>query len=193
MKTGNKLNSVIIFLAAIAFVLGCSGTGGDQRDEANKLVDQANKKLEDAKALYAKTETRNAVLFGVKIQTVPQLQAYKAKMSGEAKSIVADYEKVSDMLKEVSKQYDDISRLNLNDKYKEYAKLKADEFSKRAEAVGVSKGDAQAFAEISDPRVMKSKFEENKTKSDKLFKDAVDISEKAKKIEEENKDVFKQK
>jgi hypothetical protein len=171
--------------------LACSGTTSQIAD-ANKIVDEANKKLDDAKDLFAKTETRNTNLFSANIQTVSQLQSYKGKMSGEAKSIVSDYEKVADMLKDVSKQYDDVSRMNVSDKYKDYAKLKSDEFAKRAEAVGIRKGNAQAFAEIDDPRTMTAKFDENNSKADRLFKDAEDMGAKAKKMEEENKDLFRQ-
>lgn len=179
-------------MAAIAMVIGCSSSGGNQQAEANKIVDQANKKLDETKELYSKTETRNSTLFSANIQTVPQLVYYKSRMAGEAKSIVTDYEKVSDNLKDIAKQYDDISRLNVDDKYKEYAKLKSDEFAKRSEAVNIRKGNAQAFAEISDPRILVTKFQENNTKSDRLFKDAEDIASKAKKIEEDNKEIFKQ-
>ena len=88
--------------------------------------------------------------------------------------------------------YDDISRMKLNEKYKDYAKLKSDEYAKRAEAVNIRKGNAQAFMEIDDPNTMLAKFDENNSKSDRLFKDAEDIGAKAKKIEEENKEIFKQ-
>ena len=190
MKRQNKLNAIFILLIAAAISLACSGA--NQTDEANKIVGQANKKLDEAKELYGKTEKRNNELFSPNIQTVPQLQNYKSSKSVEAKSIVADYEKVSEMLKDISKQYDDVSRMDLGEKYKDYAKLKSDEFAKRAEAVGIRKGNAQAFAEIDDPRTMMTKFDENNSKSDRLFKDAEDLSAKAKKIEEENKDIFKQ-
>jgi hypothetical protein len=46
--------------------------------------------------------------------------------------------------------------------------------------------------EIDDPRTMMTKFDENNSKSDRLFKDAEDMGAKAKKMEEENKDLFKQ-
>jgi len=190
MKKQNKLNAIFTILLAIAIGLACSG--GNQQAEANKIVDEANKKLDEAKELYIKTETRNTQLFNANVQTVQQLQSYKAKTDGEAKSIVADYEKIAEMLKEVSKQYDDVSRMELNDKYKEYAKLKSNEFAKRAEAVGIRKGNSQAFMEIDDPKMMMMKFEENNAKSDKLFKDAEDMGVKAKKMEEENKDLFKE-
>jgi hypothetical protein len=190
MKGHNKFNAILLLLIAVAMSLACSGAG--QTEEANKIVDQANKKLEEAKDLYGKTEKRNTELFSAKVETVQELNDYKSKKSGEAKSIAADYEKVSAMLKDISKQYDDVSRLNLDEKYKNYAKLKADEFAKRAEAVDIRKGNAQAFAEIDNPDAMLAKFDENNSKSDRLFKDAEDIAAKAKKIEEENKDLFKQ-
>ena len=103
------------------------------------------------------------------VQNDRQLQSYKFLKSDEAKSIVADYERTSEMLKDISKQYDDISRMNLNEKYKDYAKLKSDEFVKRAEAVNIRKGNAQAFAKIDDAKTMLAKFDENNTKSDKFF------------------------
>jgi hypothetical protein len=190
MKKQNKLNAIFIALVAIIIGLACSGT--EQTADANKVVGEANKKLDEAKELYARTETRNTNLFNAQVKTISQLQYYKASKSSEAKSIVSDYEKVSEMLKDVSRQYDDISRMNLSEKYKDYAKLKSDEYAKRAEAVGIRKGNAQAFMEIDDPRTMMTKFDENNSKSDRLFKDAEEMGAKAKKMEEENKDIFKQ-
>ena len=189
-KQTNQINALFIVIIAVFIGLACS-SGGSQVEEANKAVDAANKKLDEAKDLYVKTEERNTKLFSTNIQTVRQLQYYKANMGGEAKAIVADYEKVSEMLKDVSKQYDNISRMNVTDKYKDYAKLKSDEFAKRSEAINIRKGNAQAFAEIDDPKTMIAKFDENNAKSDRLFKDAEDMSAKAKKMEED-KDLFKQ-
>ena len=52
MKKQNKLNAIFIILVAIAIGLACSSS--DQQAEANKIVDQANKKLDEAKDLYEK-------------------------------------------------------------------------------------------------------------------------------------------
>ena len=192
MKLNNKLNALLVIFAAIAIAMGCSSSGGSQQAEANAIVDKANKKLDETKELMSKVEARNSALFSANIQTVNQLRGYKVIASSEAKSIVADYDRVTDNLKDIAKQYDEISRLNVDEKYKSYAKLKSEEFAKRAEAVGVRKGNAQAFAEIDDPRTLLQKFEENNTKSDRMFKDAEDIASKAKKIEDDNKEIFKQ-
>lgn len=190
MKGQNKFNAIFTIIIAIAAGLACSGAA--QIEEANKTVDQANKKLDQAKQLYAATEARNTKLFDVNVNTLAQLQDYKAKKSDEAKSIVGDYEKVSAMMKDVARRYDDISRMNLSEKYKDYARLKSDEYATRAEAVAVRKGNAQAFMEIDDPSRMMTKFDENNSKSDRLFKDAEEIGAKARKMEEENKDLFRQ-
>jgi hypothetical protein len=190
MKHRNEFNKLFITIVAIAVCLACGS--GNQTEEANKIVDSANKKLDQAKELYSKTETRNTKLFNANVQTVEQLQAYKSGKSDEAKAIVEDYETVSEMLKDISKQYDEVSRMNLTEKYKDYAKLKSDEYAKRSEAINVRKGNALAFMEIDDYKTMTTKFDDNNAKSDRLFKDAEDIGAKAKKLEEENKDMFRQ-
>jgi hypothetical protein len=190
MTGQNKLNAIFTIIVMLAVGLACGGAA--QTEEANRIVDRANKKLDAAKELYAATETRNTKLFDVNVKTLPQLQYYKASKRDEAKSIVADYEKVSEMLKDVAREYDDISRMNLSEKYRDYARLKSDEYAKRAEAVAIRKGNAEAFLEIDDPRTMMTKFDENNAKSDRLFKDAEDIGAKAKKMEEEHKDLFRE-
>lgn len=190
MKKQSKLNLILIICAAIALLPACGGSY--QTDQANKIVQEANKKLEDAKSLYVKTDGRNKELFSANIRTRNDLRAYKIIGAGTAKEIVSDYEKAAQMLKEIAKQYDEVSRLNLPEKYKDYAKLKADEYNKRSEAMDVRKGNAMAFMEIDDPDTMLSKFDENNSKSDRLFNDAEEISAKARRVEDENKDVFEQ-
>lgn len=186
----NKFSLLMVLALTIGIGLACGG--GNQQAEANKIVEEANKKLEEAKELMTKTDARGAKLFSTPIKTVEQLNEYKEKMKGEAKSISEDYEKVSNMLKEISKKFDEASRLNVTEKYKEYAKIKSDEFAKRAEAIGIHKGNTQAFVEITEPKQMFAKFEENNKKSAGFMKEAEELGAKAKKMEEENKDLFKQ-
>lgn len=46
MKRPNKLNAIFILLIAVAIGLACGGVAA-QTEEANKMVDQANKKLDE--------------------------------------------------------------------------------------------------------------------------------------------------
>ncbi len=183
-----KINWMFGFCAVLTVILACNS--GNEKAEANKLVSESNKKLNAAKELFAKTEERNKTLFSANIQTAEQLADYKKEKNDEAKSIVSDYEKVYESLKEVSKLFDDVSRLNLDPKYKEFAKLKSDEYSKRAEAVNIRKGNGLAFIEIDDQQKMTARFDENNTKADKVFSEADELAQKARKIEEENKEIF---
>lgn len=190
MTKQNKFNSIFAIITMLALILACGGA--NQQAEANKIVAEANQKLNEAKELITKTEARNSLLFGANIQTVPQLRAYKAKMETEARDIVGSYEKVGEMLKDISKRYDEISRMKLDEKYKEYAKTKSEEFARRAEAIDIRKGNAAAFIEIDDPKAMTAKFDDNNDKSAKLFKEADELGNRAKQMEEENKDLFRQ-
>ena len=183
-----KINWMFGFCAVLTVILACNS--GNEKAEANKLVSESNKKLNAAKELFAKTEERNKTLFSANIQTAEQLADYKKEKNDEAKSIVSDYEKVYESLKEVSKLFDDVSRLNLDPKYKEFAKLKSDEYSKRAEAVNIRKGNGLAFIEIDDQQKMTARFDENNTKADKVFSEDDELAQKARKIEEENKEIF---
>ena len=183
-----KFNLFLVICAV--FIIGLACGGSNQQAEANKLVGDANKKLNEAKELLTKTEGRNKKLFSANIQTSAELAEYKKEKSDEAKLIAGDYEKVAESLKEISKMFDDVSRMNLNEKYKEYAKLRSDEYALRAEAVSVRKGNAQAFIEIDDHQRMTKKFDENNTKSDKLFIQSDEIAAKAKRLEDENRALF---
>lgn len=189
MNNQNKLNFIIAIMVTAFIALACSG--GDQQAEANKLVDTANAKLEEARKLMTETEARNNKLFSADVKNATQLKIYKEAKNDEAKSISADYGKVATSLSEISKSYDDASRLNVNEKYKEYAKIKSEEFAKRSSAVDVQKGNAQAFADIDDPKTMFEKFDENNEKSKKLMKEADELAEKAKKIESDNPEIFR--
>ena len=183
----NKLNVIFVVIIAVAMGLAC---GGNQIEEANAKGERANKKLDEVKELLVKTEARNAALFKANVQTMQQLQAYKSNKTGEAKAIVGDYEKAVEMIKEISKDYSEISQMNLSDQYKEYAKLKSEEYAKRAEAIAVRKGNAQAFIEIDDPQTMLAKLDEITGKSDRLLKDAEDMGERARKMAEKYENLF---
>lgn len=184
-KTADKI--LIIFVISALFY-GCKN--GDQLAEASKLVSEIHKKIVETEELLTTTEKRNKSLFGANIHTTEELADYKKNKSVEAQSLIEDYEKIYELLKEISKLFDDISRMNLNPKYKEYAKLKSDEYSKRAEAVNIRKGNAQAFLEIDDQQKMTSRFDENTTKSNKIFNEADKIGRNAQILETENRDVF---
>lgn len=175
-----------------AFLIGAALNcgGNNQQSEANRLVGEANKLLGEINNLIDKTETRNQRLFDADVQTVEELAAYKIKMKSEAQGIIENYAKASERLAEIAGKFDQAAQLNVREVYKEYAATKSEEFAKRAEAFNVRKGNAQAFIEIDSPKQMTDKFDENNSRFEKLIKEAAELGETAKRIENENRDFF---
>lgn len=188
MKKQNSINIALSILLLAVAALAC---GGYQTAEADKLVDDANKSVDAAKEMVIKTEARNTKLFSVDIKTVAQLQYYKAQMKDEAQDIAADFAKAAELATEAGKKFSAAAKLNLPDKYKEYLDLKAQEFARRAEALNVRKGNAQAFVDYTDIAVMNKRFNENNSKSEKLYGDADELAKKAEKLHDDNKEIFK--
>lgn len=188
MNGKKKFSAMVIFIALLIGITTCSDV--NQLTDANKLINEANTKIIVANDLLTKTNNRKNKLFSANIQNPEELLEYKKIQNSEAKSIFNDYEKICESLKEISKLFDDVSRMNLNPKYKDYAKLKSDEFNKRAEAIVIQKGNALAFIEIDDPQKMTARFDDNNTKSDKILTEAEELEKKARNLEIENKDVF---
>lgn len=187
-KYGHKLNLLLVLTVLLATALAC---GGDQTDEANKLVNDANKSIEEAKSLMTATESRNDKLFSANIQNVAQFSIYRNKNYEEAKGIIADYGKVAEKLTEASKKFAEAGKLKVPDKFKEYLELKSKEFAKRAEGVGNRKLNAQAFIDSTNPTELPKVFDANNAKTKTIMDEAEDMGKKADKIKEDNKEIFK--
>jgi len=178
MKTSNKLRTIVAVFT-VAILTAC---GGNQIEEANHLVDKANKNIVEADELLKKTEKKNKELFAVPIQTEEELQIYKEKKSAEAGTIIEDFEKASNLAESAANQFAEAGKLNVPENFKEYLEIKSQEFAKRAEAVETRKGNAQAFLDY-DGATMVKKFEENNEKSEKLMKEAKELGERADEVQ----------
>lgn len=178
------------FFIGAALTSSSSCGGNNQQPEANRLGGEATNLLGETNNLIDRAEARNRKLFDADVQTVEELAAYKIKMKSEAQGIIENYAKVSKMLEEIAGKFDQAAQLNVREIYKEYAAAKSEEFAKRAEAFNVRKGNAQAFIEIDSPKQMTDKFDENNSRFEKLIKEADELGEAAKQIENENRDFF---
>ena len=186
MNKQTNITAIFASLLLLVFIIAC---GGNQVEEANKLISDANKLVDEAKELVVKTDARNKELFSEDIKET--LKDYKRKMAAEAKSIVEDYAKAADKSQAAGKKFAEAGKLNVADKFKEYLDLKAKEFDKRAEAINFAKGNAQAFIDLDDVNAMQKQFGENNKKSQSLMKEAEELAGKAEKIQTEHKEIFK--
>ena len=187
-KYKHKLNLLLALTVLLTIALAC---GGNQVEDANKLVAEANKSIDEAKELIATTEVKNTKLFSERINTVAEFTIYRNKSTNDAKTLIEDFGKISDKLTDASKKFGEAGKLKVADKFKEYLDLKSKEFAKRAEAVSNRKGNPQAFLDSTNPNDLPKIFDANNTKSKSILDEAEEIGKKADKIKDENKEIFK--
>ena len=106
---------------------GC-GSGGNETEKANKLVDEGNAAVQEAKKEITDAEQLKQKMLKTDVSHLDDARS-------TAKEAIAAYEKAEAKCKEAASKYDEASRLKLNDKFKEYLALKVKEYN-RAGRVG---------------------------------------------------------
>ena len=183
MKLKNQLTALAAFVLLIVVVLACS-SGGNETEKANKLVDDGNAAVQDAKKDITEAESLKQKMLSTDVSQL-------AEARSTAKDSIAAYDKAEAKCKEAAAKYDEASRLKLNDKFKEYLALKVKEYNKRAEMVTTAKGVPQALIESESREGWVNKANDVNTKVDKLRGEADDIGAQADKIQKDNPDIFK--
>jgi membrane-associated HD superfamily phosphohydrolase len=187
MSNQRQLTTVMALLLVVAAVLACNL--GDETGKANKLVDEGNAAVQDAKKYYEDAEEKKENMINAvdAIKNDADLEAARAI----AKEAIVAYDKTKAKCEEVSKKYEEASKLKIKDKFKEYLTLKTSEFKKRAEIVDTAKGIPQALIDSKNKASFNSSAKTISEKVDKLTKEADDLGAQADKLQKDNKDIFK--
>ena len=181
---GKTLKFLLLF--SLLFTFSCK-KGDDSSilsltndtDEAVKLIDSANKDLQEIKKLYKANESRVEDL----------KQAMKDEKIEEVKKIANDavYAINNGMglgIKAVEK-IDEAKNLDINDDFREYLDLKENSLRKLMEAFELRRQIALALRDGYDPKnikqrdIVKAEFQEKDELFKKLQKEAQDDSRKA--------------
>ena len=182
-KKNYPLGMFVALAMLITVVLACS-SGGNETEKANKLVDDGNAAVQDAKKSITEAEDLKQKMLRTDVSQL-------AEARSTAKDAIAAYEKAEAKCKEAAAKYDEASRMKLNDKFKEYLALKVKEYNKRAEMVAMAKGVPQALIDSESREGWINKANDINAKVDKLRGDADDIGAQADKIQKDNPDIFK--
>jgi hypothetical protein len=181
-KKNQPLRALMALLLLIAVVLACS-SGGNETEKANKLVDEGNAAVQEAKKHITKADELKKKM----LMDVSHLDAARAV----AKEAIGAYENGQAKCKEAAAKYDEASRLKLNDKFKEYLALKVKEYNKRAEVVQTAKGVPQALIDGESRQGWIAKANSVNEKVNQMVKEADALGAQADKIEKDNPDIFK--
>jgi hypothetical protein len=189
MKLDHKRKALFALFLLFAFALACT----DETGKANKLVDEGNKLVDEANKLWADANGKQEKMKSAVDQiSSDNTEADLEKARSIAKEVIDAYDKAKNKCTEAAKKYEEGSGFKINEKFKEYLKLKADEFKKRAEMSESAKGVAQALISSENKNDYTKKSAESDEKTEKLRKEAQDLADKANTIQKENKDIFKQ-
>ena len=178
-------SSHVAFVLLIAAIWACgSSTTPSETDQANKLVDEGNAAVQDAKKFVSDAESKKDQMMKTDIRRLAEARVRAAEA-------IAAYDKAAEKCKEAAQKYDQASRLQISDKFKQYLILKVKEYNKRAEMVEAAKGTPQALIESTNRSSFVIRANSNNSKVDQLFKEAEDIGAQAEKLQKDNPDIFK--
>jgi Zn-dependent M32 family carboxypeptidase len=186
MKINNQRHStaVMALLLLVAAVLACSSISGDETEKANKLVGEGNLAVQEAKKYVAEAEEKKQKMLQTNLGKLKEARATAAEA-------IEAYDKAKEKCKEASKKYEEASKQNDNDKFREYLALKVKEFDKRAELVETAKGTPQALIDFKTRVSFVSVANANNERVARLTKEADDLAAQADKVQKDNPDSFK--
>src|ERR1700694_3639730 len=183
MKMNNQRhsNAFMALLLLLGAFLACSS--GDETAKANKLVDEGNVAVQEAKKFVADAEEKKQKMLQTKVSQLAEARA-------TAQEAIAAYDKAKEKCKEASKKYEEASKLKIKDKFKEYLALKVKEYDKRAELVETAKGTPQALIDSKTRSAFVGMAKANNERVDRLTKEADDLSAQADKLQKDNPEHF---
>lgn len=181
---GKTLKILLIF--SLLFTFACKKDGDssilsltDDTEEAVKLIDSANKDLQEIKKLYKANESRLEDLkLAMKDEKIEEVK----KIANDAVYAINDGMGLGiDAVKKI----DEAKNLDINDDFREYLDLKENSLRKLMEAFELRRKIALALRDGYDPKnikqrdFVKAEFEEKDALFKKLQKEAQDDSRKA--------------
>jgi len=175
----------VALLMLVAAVLACSSAGiGNEMAAANKLVDEGNAAVQEAKKYVTDAEAKKDKMLHTKVSQLAEARTL-------AKEAVAAYDKTEEKCKEAAKKYDEASKLKINEKFKEYLALKVKEYNKRAEMVETARATPQALLDSENQKSFIIRVKAANEKVDALSKEADDFAAQSDKLQKDNPDIFK--
>ena len=187
MKTKAPIpsNSIVALLLLLAVVLACSKsvTVGNDTAQANKLVNDGNAAVQEAQKYLTEAEQKKQEMFSARLGLT--------EARSIAKEAISAYDMAKEKCKEASKKYEEASKLNINEKFKEYLGLKVKEYDKRVELLETAKGTPQALIDARSRSSYIGMATANNERVDRLGREANDLAAQAEKLQKENPDIFK--
>jgi hypothetical protein len=148
-------------------------------DEANVLATKSNELLTKYNALFME-------LMGDNLTKVKDYDNYKKVNKSKFDEVISLSEEKAKVMSEAADKFEQASKLKVDEKFKEYLGLKAQEFRKRVEADRLVAPICKLFLETKDVGTWNKAIADYNSKGGDIIKEADDISKKAAQIVTDN-------
>lgn len=184
-----KNNVWLVCLLVVGVGLACSF--GDQTDEANKLVDEANAQIK----VYNENQQKSLKLFtellGDNLTKAEDVDEYKKANKAKFDELLNVEGQMEKSGTEATAKFEQAAKLQLNEKYKEYLNAKAQEFKKSGERDKLTVPFIKAFLEEKDTAKMDKLIEDYNKKNADFAKETEELRKKADQIAKDNPTIIK--
>ena len=182
MNTRTRCFTSVTLLLLVCFAFACNAY---EMDKANKLINDGNAAVTEANQLFEEANSK-----ADKISDALSSEQYLEEsdsIKALAQQAASGFDKSAAKYREGATKFDQASKLKLQAQLKEYLTLKTQEFSKSAEEADIAK----SIMEGGDAEAISKKINENRDRINQIEKEVSELAEKSKKIQQENKNIFK--
>lgn len=183
-----KNNLWLILSVLLCFGLACNL--GDQTDEANKFVGEANTLISQSNEKTLKANALFTELLG-SLSAVDNLEAHKKNNKAKFDELIGLYEQIEKSGSEVVTKFESASKLKVGEQYKKYLDAKLLELKKRVESDKTSAPFVKSFLETKDVDKVNKLIDDYNAKTEADSREADELMKKADLIAKENPDKIK--
>lgn len=180
-----SIGGVLTIMMLLIFGLKACGPG-EQTDEANKLNDEAGVILEKENDLADKSNQLLDELLGDNLTKAEDIKAYKEKNKSKFDEVIILTGQIEKLKAESMDKYEQILKLKLPEKYKEYLGIKIQEFKKRDDANKLVVPFIKEFLQTNDIDKINKIIEDFNRQTADIAKEANELSEKAGQFAKDN-------
>ena len=183
MTPKKKPHLLLALLLATGLLSACG-----EMNRANKLIEESNNAVKESEKYAVEAEARLKELDSGQAD----FPANREQLEATSKEAIELLDKAAAKLREAASSYEAASQAKIDDRLKEYLSLKSQEFNKHVEHLEAASEIPKALMDssIKDASTLASRRADINDRIERLKKEWEDLSARAKKIQEENKDKF---
>jgi chromosome segregation ATPase len=172
------------------FIATCLLASCGEMNRANKLVEGSNNAVKESEKYAVEAEARLKQLDSGQAD----FPSNREQLEATSKEAIELLDKAAAKLREAATNYEAASQAKIDEKLREYLSLKSQEFNKHVEHLEAAREIPQALMDssIKDAAALDARRAGINDRIERLKKEWEDLSARAKKIREENKDKFEQ-